>query len=455
MRNGSLKISLLLGLALLSSCAKRESSAPAENQSRALLEVKAVGSLGEAQLAQETASLTCASAEDCPGNVGLLLLADQAGGFLPGTPSLGACTAALVGEDLALTNSHCIPEAVKQNPALCGERLRLILPRTRAHKEERLACRELLGSSARPTPMSPDLALFRLEKKVTRPALITRREGIADHAALKITSVTPQLASLTGVIQSQRCESAAHSYRMPVYQNEKSSVFVLGDCESVPGNSGSPVLNQKGELVGLLQAALPISASGLAEWTPHLDGAETFASLAMGTSLRCLRAELNSWQWNEECVGIQEADVAAARPRVRQVLGTAKLEQAIAEALAPYIAQTKLFGWQRLEVETKALTRTEMLFPRCVAAAEEWAGEVPLSPGENSIALRLPQIELELRFNRFLQVSATSARLGEIQYQTFRYRREELVDHEGGVLLDEAGEKLSLPACANAAPSAP
>ncbi|MGZ3705361.1 MAG: hypothetical protein ACXWP1_05235, partial [Bdellovibrionota bacterium] len=101
-------------------------------------------------LALETAaksSLSCATPDQCPASVGMLLSADQAGGFAPHSDSLAACTAVLVADDLVLTNSHCIPSAVKLLPDLCANRVRLVLPETENFPEENLACKALLGFS--------------------------------------------------------------------------------------------------------------------------------------------------------------------------------------------------------------------------------------------------------------------------------------------------------------------
>lgn len=451
------KFYLLALIVLLPGCAKQKpapAAPPASpNQAAPLVKVEEVASFTDAMQVVATTSLDCEDGS-CPLQVGLFLAADKAGGFSPGSDSVAACTAVLVGEDLALTNSHCIPSAVKLLPDLCAERVRIVLPESAGYPEESLACAALLGHSERATNVSPDLALIRLERKSARPAALLRRDGMANGARLRSVKVNPDLKNLRGSVKSETCVSVASSYRMPIYTGPSSPALVLGDCTALPGNSGSPFFDSDGRVAGLMQAALPISENSRREWGEHLESKETpIAPLALGTSLLCLGAEPPAWSWNPACATVTEEDVARARPRIRQLLGSEGLEESTRAILAPYHAQTRLLRLERNVLETRPLRRKEGLVPACLAPAALWTADfsapngAPL-PESAEIELELPFFSLELRFNRFLQpLPAVALITGSTRAKyAFSPRR---AAEEGALQLSPAdnGEPITLPAC--------
>lgn len=442
---------LLLTPALLSACAKKnEHHSPAQspNQATPLVKVEKQASFEQALVVANSTSLHCETQADCPAAVGLLLAADKAGGFMPDSDSVAACTAALVGEDLVLTNSHCLPSTLRLMPDLCAERVRLVFPQTAEHPEETIACAAVLGFSERETEMSPDLALLRLGRKTKRAPFSASRSGVANFTPLKSYKVNPDLKKLTGFLRAETCVSAANSYRMPIYQNLQSPAVVLGDCTALPGNSGSPLLSPSGELVALMQADLPISDNARREWKVESEG--RISPLALGTSLICLAANLPEWKWNEICATVTEEDVALApRPRIRQFLSSPELQQKAQSLLAPFTAQSKLLGWHRVEEQTKPLRRLEKLVPQCLAPSAEWVSH--FSDNNNlaesaELVLEIPQLSLEIRFNRYLQPAAPVALLHASEKKLYRFSPK-LAAEAGTLELASDKEKLTLPLC--------
>lgn len=439
---------IILLSALLGAGCAREKPAPAPaasspNGASNLVKVEEVSSFRRAMQVVSESTLECRDLAACPAHVGLFLAADKAGGFSAGSDAVAACTAVLVGEDLALTNSHCIPSAVKLLPDLCAERVRLVLPAAGGHPEESLACSALLGHSERPTSMSPDLALLRLERKTKRSVPSLNRAGTPNAAALLSAKVDPDLKRLRGVLRTETCEAAAGSYRMPIYRDASSPALVLGDCTSVPGNSGSPLFSADGSLVGLLQASLPISEASRLAWGEHLENKEAgFAPLALGTSLVCLASAPPAWHWNPACAPVTEEDVALARPRIRQLLPA--LAPAAEALLAPFRAQTPLLAWQRTPVETRPLRHREALLPSCLASPPQGDS----LPESSELELRLPQLTLELRFNRFLQPAAPSARLTGTETRKYTYSPRKAAEEKKLELVPQhKGDTIHLEAC--------
>ncbi len=421
-------IRLLLPALLALSCAREKppSHSPTSiNQSVPLVQVEKIGSYKEAVELIRATTLECASSE-CPPSVGLFLAADKAGGFAPDSDSVAACTAVLVGEDLALTNSHCIPSAVKLLPDLCSERIRITFPATAHSAEESFACSALLGHSERATSTSPDLALLKLEKKTSRPYPALNRSGVANSTPLLSVKVNPHLKNKTGTIVSEYCVSAAGSYRMPIYRDESSPSLVMGDCTAIPGNSGSPLFDKTGNLTGLMQAALPISENSFAEWSKLLEKSEeSITSLALATSLICYQGTLPAWEWNTLCATVTEEDVARARPRIRQFLSDVGLETRTEATLKRFRDQSPLLQLERIARETRTLRRKETLAPHCMTPPSSWTTSFLDSDGklleQAELSLDLPEISLELRFNRFLQLTSPAAQLSGSAQKKFLF----------------------------------
>jgi hypothetical protein len=384
-----MRILLLLLCALtLASCSKQKEEA------HSLVNEIPVESFQAALQMADAAKLRCASASDCPENVGLFVGTSQG--------SVNTCTAFLVAPDLVATNSHCIPSSVKLLPDLCAERIRVIFPKSGEHPEESFACEALLGQSERPNEISPDLALFRV-KKTGRNALAVNRNGIKPNEPHKAYKMNPAQGA-SGAIVAQSCLSVPNSYRFPLYKNESDSLFVASDCPSVPGNSGAPLLNVAGEAVGVFQAELQLDESQRREWQPYLKEGEAFAPLALGTSLRCWKG--GGWSWEEDCIPVEADEIT--RPSIRDFL--TELEPRLAEMTSAF--ENDLFRWKAVASRRLLLENEYRLEPACVQSLENWIGAYlilanpPLFQEEARIALKMPRIRATMRFNRYMQTSA-------------------------------------------------
>ena len=396
------RLPLLLALLALAGCSKGEDEAPPP---LSLVREIPAASLVEAESLAAEARLRCANPADCPANVGLFV-ATKPDGVL-------TCTAFLVEEDVVATNSHCFPNVVKQLGDLCAERVSLILPASGGKPEATFACKEFLGSSERPNALSPDLALFRLQKKTGRAPLPLNRAGVEPSAKLQAYKVNPGEGA-SGTLVHQSCLAVDRSYRFPIYERATDAIFTVGDCRSVPGNSGSPLLNAKGEAVGIFQTDLTVTSENVRKvWGPHLLPGEDFAPLALGTSLRCLRST-ERFELASDCQPVD--DQLLPKPRIDDFLPSLnEKRQALLSQAHEHLP--KALRWDFFEVKAQALVREETLKPACFQPTESWLADFELieSPGryleEVTLPGDLPVIQSKIRFNRYMQVSAESVLL--------------------------------------------
>jgi V8-like Glu-specific endopeptidase len=379
---------LLLSLPLLlSACSKKQRL---EENSGADSSVFRLSLSSEAEVDRFVSRLTIqCPTQGCPSNVGVLSVK-------AGTDAI-LCTATVIGKKQIITNSHCLPKFVKETPELCAEWVTFSLNSAAGTNE--FDCAKVLWSSTRPNAISPDLAVLEM-KQTLPPALTPVLSGIKPHTKLSALTFAP-LPGQKSIVQFERkdCVSVNNSYRFPWYRNEESSVALLGDCNSIPGNSGSPIVDESNQMVGVLQASLPLSDSQRKAWTPHLLENEAFSPLALATSSFCLSfsPELQAEpSLKPSCLPLDEEQLS--RPRISDLPIEIPAQWTAARTTLP-----KEYKWSSLLVSERALERKRRIYPACVQPFQFWS-----QPPENSLSvdseLTILTLEEKIFFNRYLQI---------------------------------------------------
>jgi hypothetical protein len=447
---GTLVILSLASLGLLACSDRKEESNP--HQVNPLVRVIEAKNITEANAMLAKSSLRCADPAQCPESLALFVARE-------GDTQLFTCTSFLVAEDLVLTNSHCLPSSVRMLPDLCDENIHFVLPATGPFPEERIACKELVGFSERPNAISPDLALLRLARATKRNFLRIDRAGIPDQALLKTWKIDPVEGAASGLIRKETCRSVFGSYRLPIFHRSNDPIITTGDCSSLPGHSGAPLLNDDGRAVGLLQANLPLSEIMRSTWTPHLLPGESFAPLALGTSLRCLGG-LDPFALDPACGPVDAEEIQI--PRVSDFLEEPKLREARSQLLQELRHELPdEFLWQEDLRAEKTLTREESFTPTCFAPTENWI-ERYARPGIDSpeeraqfsryeenaeIEARIPVTSVTLKFNRYLQPTPRAELLGH-ELSRYFFSPAEVAETGRGHLRLPSGDEVALEVCA-------
>ncbi|MCO5141476.1 MAG: serine protease [Oligoflexia bacterium] len=389
---------------ILSSCAdkKNEAIAPAQN----LVHHIPAKNLKEANSIAKEAKLVCENSEECPENVGMLVASTE--------NSVLECTSFLVGSDLVLTNAHCLPAAVKFEPELCKDRIKFIFPAGESGEEETIACKSFIGASDRPNSVSPDMALFQLEKNSSKSAFSLNQNGLKNGQKLTFYGITPtQKNSPKGILQKQDCEAVANSFRFPIYKKETDSVFSIGGCESKPGNSGSPLIDQDGKVAAIMQAFLPLQENFRKRLAAYENFNEEPGKISIATSMRCYERSMTNIDNN--CPAIDTSLVKA--PGLEDVLKNNNLESVLEkesqEKLKQIIATLDpTFQWTRRALTNNRLERAETLSPKCF--------QYPIQIDSSKITSKIPTLETKMSFNKFYQMSAKLSLSPEIAvYHTF------------------------------------
>lgn len=197
-------------------------------------------------------SLQCPFPEECEPWVALISVVTKEG--------VDRCSGVLISEDRVLTNEHCLRDALGS----CGSSVFVHFSETGGAPAQHARCEEIEEAS-RPVPggMGMDYAVIRLDQSLPgrKPASLSRALP-ANREALRILRVQMDGAGGSkygGSQESLRCDVAEGTYSYPGLDSNEFELLSLGDCAIQPGNSGSPVLNREGELVGLVQGYLRLT----------------------------------------------------------------------------------------------------------------------------------------------------------------------------------------------------
>jgi hypothetical protein len=241
----------LVAVALASGCAKQNTDdVTGDDES----DIRAFPDFPSAQAAAQLTQVTCFSDQDC--NPGVAMIA--AAWSVP-KAGVSVCTSFLVAPDILATNSHCLPSDLDQAGADCSQRLWVFFPQMSGFTEERGECDTVISSTghSKKTPQQ-DIAFIRLKSPSARPALTLSRDGFPDKSKVRLIKVNPAEGEGggydVGTMQTVECESEQHSTRLPTFDDDHSPVVSLGICEVLKGNSGGPVLDVQGRVVGIIQA---------------------------------------------------------------------------------------------------------------------------------------------------------------------------------------------------------
>lgn len=203
--------------------------------------------------ALERFKVTC-DESSCPTNVGALLITMK--------KSIGTCTFSMVSDTIAMTNRHCIPDDIAHVGAKCQKRIKLIYNIN--SKKEVASCEEILSVPDEYKDnalIQRDYAFIRVDKKFNGSTFKVVNVGAQDMETLYTYTATPvkNWDNLGSRVAKKTCTATMNSMVLPSYNNNLSPMIALAGCEIIPGNSGSPLLNQSGSIIGIIQNTITAS----------------------------------------------------------------------------------------------------------------------------------------------------------------------------------------------------
>ena len=251
------------------------------------------------------AIVTCEDGK-CPEGVATLLNWEPSKGPIVMTYE---CTAFLVSTTIAATNSHCIPDLVKQHPELCATYVGLKFPAQNDKPTEGVACDRLIQASDIPPEDTElkvkfvDFAFIRLNRVVKRNSFVLSREGVKDETSLTLYSSDPEAKRILPdktedpnmylTIRKKICVSKQNTILLPQYSVDNAD-FVVGlgsACTVRKGNSGSPAMTDEGRVVAIFYSGDTHAVDRIGDYLHSIDGTgdtKPFARNGFFVNLACL-----------------------------------------------------------------------------------------------------------------------------------------------------------------------
>ncbi len=270
--------------ALLIGCAdeREESSAPSPTEG-AVYKIP-VEDLKTGQILAKNASVHCEEGKECSPSVGLL-------GIAYGDKNAGQCSASLIGDNIVVTNSHCVPDDLKKVGASCNKRIWLhFVPDARY--ESVLECDQVLAVSIDPgSTKSPDYAVLKMKQSSARPKFNYSRDGFQNQETIKLHRVNPihQKGKMSGALGTSNCQAKYDTSVVERFFDPYALVSLFVNCKVIPGNSGGPIQAQDGKIRGVIFAFVDHDfLRERAARTPYTEMSESLENLNLGSNFACL-----------------------------------------------------------------------------------------------------------------------------------------------------------------------
>ena len=232
-----LKILLLISIAVLfSACGKPESKSIARQKIRITAE--------QMSLILANQNITCSDADFCPEGIARMFAIN-----FEDANNSSTCSAFLISQDVVMTNTHCVYGQKFSLKKICSG-LFFVFP---AHGLSYTAqCSEILWRDNRQDGRhfyrdgDNDFALVKLDWKIPLTPLKLVKGGIKPGSKV-FPVVVDQMGGFNARITKLECKVDKLIAKYGVAQ--------LGDCPVISGNSGSPVLDENQNVIGLIFAS--------------------------------------------------------------------------------------------------------------------------------------------------------------------------------------------------------
>ena len=198
----------------------------------------------------EKQEVSCAPGRSCPPYISKVVAVDG--------NNLKHCTGFLTDNETIVTSSSCLPNYLRVKGQDCSDDVFFYFEE--GGKTSSVGCSEVLEVSQLDTRdyflWRHDVIFLKLKNPVKRRSLIIDRTGLADMSKYIIWSVDQVNDFQSEIRKSEECEAVHNTYFNPLVVNESSPLVTVAGCQLNKGNSGSPLIDYRGKLRGVVSSAV-------------------------------------------------------------------------------------------------------------------------------------------------------------------------------------------------------
>lgn len=290
--------------------------------------------------------------------------------------NVGLCTWFLVGKNHAMTNSHCIPDALKENKNLtCGDYLQGGFQTKSGFVKVR--CKKLIHASdiSQPTVLNNDYALLELEKDIEDSATFNLdRRGIAENEKVKILTMNHHQVSsgVYSIFKEHNClmkssdilGKIASSGASPLAGFKEEGTTEL--CKTIEGNSGSPVIDESGRLVAILHGGIKQGYD--LNQGMRVSSNKLTNNISIVTNLRCQKFNDSNFDadYPEACKDEKKAGRLDKEKLVNE------LQPKLIKNLEDALAKQPSYLEYNMETKPKGSGSLVSIRPKCIKPLNQW-----------------------------------------------------------------------------------
>jgi V8-like Glu-specific endopeptidase len=377
---------------------------------------------------------------------------------------IGLCTWFLIDKDHAVTNSHCISKELKnkKRKIKCGDYLKGVF--RGEDGDEKRSCSEILHYSKidgnRGVFKYSDYALIKLDK----PVIISKyfklsRSGIGENEGVLIDSMnhTSWEGGTYSILKKHQCIVKSSNFFKKITSRGTSPVTVFKEantdnyCKTIGGNSGSPVLNQSNEVIGILHGGLGENAEEIYDEKEDTENITT--DIGIITNFRC--QEFNKKFMKEGMPKDCLSDSLKARKVFAPNLGV-KNEISDIDKKTEEIS-ARLPKYLRYKVDSTRIGNDfEISFqPTCILPLASWSESdlslVELSPTDPeeknlSVSLETPRLSLKI-FKDYYGNNTTGLKQTSVRYTIYKFESLQSMEKNNIVDFKKNSNDMKLEVC--------
>lgn len=333
------------------------------------------------------------------------------------------CTATLIGKDMLLTSSSCLPKTLRVPGLNCSANIFAIFPKTTFHKKQVARCAQVVSSDTNeetdPALWNSDYAFIKLNTRLNRRVLKVSRNGLKEDTPYRSYKVDFE----NDYDASQKlsyCFPVYDTYANPFSTQKFSPLVTVRECENISGNSGAPVIDFSGDIVGVFSGNLDKGVDTFITNTNLL--IEPMAPIHHVANTACMKTPkmFNTSGLNKECrKGISTALLDKYR---EQLLNSKKIHAKNMNDIKDELeTPERYFKWKINFLKDAKGKSYEPHFdkPKCFFDINSWIDEfkrVGRIRSWGTVEIDVPNFKLETKLDRRLKAISFVADKGSKKY---------------------------------------